>query len=202
MFTGGLLRLESRYRFTRFWTMIEVMKLFYQNRVHRRIGALLGLFLLTLLIGCSRPVPATVEMMDHAEARWQADPIANYHIVVDVSRPAPSSGSGQGERRRSEVTVHRGDIAEATVRYWDSKEERWGESYELNQAQAFPFTVPGLYEMVRGAIQDSGRVDVRVEMEREPAFPHRIVMGPVWQDDRPVPGTEAVVSVHEFKVLD
>lgn len=162
--------------------------------IWRCLGVLISLTLLGLAGGCSRPVVASVGMMDQAEARWQANSIPAYHIVVDVERP--------DDRRRSELTVRDSEIIEATVRWWDFERERWGESSDLNHEQAFPFTVPGLYDMVRGAIRDSGRVDVRVVMAGEPAFPYRIVMGPVWQDERPVPDTEAEVIVREFERLE
>lgn len=149
--------------------------------------------LLILLVGCSQPVPASRRMMDDAEARWQANPVPSYHIVVDVDRP--------DDRRRTELTLSEGEIVEAKVSYWDFRKKRWQEPYDLNQEQAFPFTVPGLFDMVRGELRSSGRADIRVVMKGEPAFPHRIVLGPVWQDLRPVEGTEATVTVREFKAL-
>ena len=149
--------------------------------------------LLMILVGCSQPVPATMRMMDEAKARWQANPVPSYHIVVDVDRP--------DDRRRTELTLGEGEIVEAKVSYWDFRKKRWQDSYDLNQEQAFPFTVPGLFDMVRGELRSSGRADIRVVMKGEPAFPHRIVLGPVWQDLRPVEGTEATVTVREFEVL-
>ena len=149
--------------------------------------------LLFFLVGCSQAAPATTRMIDEAEARWQADPVPSYHIVVDVDRP--------DDRRRTELTVREGEIVEATVSYWDFREKRWQEPHPLNQEQASPFTVPGLFEMVRGELRSSGRADIRVVMDGEPAFPHRIVLGPVWQGRRPVEGTEATVTVREFEVF-
>jgi hypothetical protein len=148
---------------------------------------------LILAVACSQPVPATIGMLDDAEARWRADPVASYHIVVDVDRP--------NDRRRTELTVRQGEITAATVKYWGFDRERWQEPHDLNPEQAFPFTVPGLFDMVRGELRGSGRADVRVEMGGEPAFPHRVILGPVWQDERPVAGTEATVAVREFDVL-
>jgi hypothetical protein len=132
-------------------------------------------------------------MMDNAEALWQANPVPSYHIIVDVDRP--------DDRRRNDLTVRQGEIVEATVSYWDFQKKRWEEPYDLNQEQAFPFTVPGLFEMVRGELRGSNRADIRVVMDSAPAFPHRIILGPVWQDLRPVSGTEATVTVRKFEVL-
>ena len=147
-----------------------------------------------LLAACGpRLVSASVRMMDEAEARWQVNPVPSYRIVVDVERP--------DDRRRNELTVRQGQVVSAVVKYWDSRRRRWKEPYELNPEQAFPFTVPGLFDMVRGELRNSGRAEIRVAMGGEPAFPQRIVLGPVWQDLRPVPGTEATVIVREFEPL-
>lgn len=153
------------------------------------------LLLIGFLAGCgARLVPASVGMIDDAEARWQANPVLNYRIVVDVERP--------DDRRRNELTVRQGEVTRAVVMYWDPREKRWGEPYELNPEQAFPFTVPGLFDMVRGELRGSDRADIRVAMGGEPPFPQRIVLGPVWEDLRPVPGTEATVIVREFERFD
>ena len=61
--------------------------------------------------------------------------------------------------------------------------------------------MPGLFEMVRGELRGSGRVDIRVAMGQVPAFPQRLELGPVWQDGQPVSGTEATVIVREFVPL-
>lgn len=152
------------------------------------------MILVGLLTACGpRLVSASVRMMDEAEARWQANPVPSYRIVVDVERP--------DDRRRNELTVRQGQVVSAVVKYWDSRRRRWKEPYELNPEQAFPFTVPGLFDMVRGELRNSGRAEIRVAMGGEPAFPRRIVLGPVWQDLRPVPGTEATVIVREFEPL-
>lgn len=159
-----------------------------------RVVWVVALLMLALVAACGpRLQKASVRMMDEAEARWAANPVRSYHIVVDVERP--------DDTRRTEVTVEEGRITRGVVRYWDPRSRRWGEPYELNEEQAFPFTVPGLFDMVRGELRGSGRVDIRVAMGGEPAFPRRIVLGPVWQNGRPVPDTEARVTVRSFEPL-
>ncbi|MFQ5341845.1 MAG: hypothetical protein ACE5F6_09910 [Anaerolineae bacterium] len=49
-------------------------------------------------------------------------------------------------------------------------------------------------------MQGGGGGGREVVMDGAPAFPHRIVLGPVWQDLRPVSGTEATVTA-QFEVL-
>ena len=155
---------------------------------------LLGLMLAGLLAACGgRVVPATLHMIDAAETRWQAAPVLSYRIVVDVERP--------DDRRRNELTVRDGEVTRAVARYWDARQRRWGEPFDLNPEQAFPFTVPGLFDIVREALQNSGRADVRVALEGTPPFPRRILLGPVWEGAHPVPGTEATVTVREFEPL-
>ncbi len=158
-----------------------------------QLALVAGLFNMLVLAGCSQPMPASIPMMDRAEERWNADPVPSYHIVVDVERP--------DDRRRNDLVVRQGKIVEATVRYWEGGMKRWGDRYELGQEQAFPFTVPGLFDMVRGELRGSNRADIRVLVGGEPAFPQRIPLGPVWEDNQPVSGTEATVIVRKFEIL-
>ena len=155
------------------------------------IVVLLGIIITALLGSCSSGLQkASVEMMDKAEARWQQQPALDYEIMVEVNRP--------GDRRRSTVIVQRGQIVRGDVSYWNAKTNRWDEPSALNQEQSFPFTVPGLFDMVRGELENSGRADIRVKQEGEPPFPRRIVLGPVMLDGQAMSGTEAVVTVERY----
>lgn len=156
----------------------------------RRTAWLLSLTLL-LLAACGRYEPATIAAMDTAQARWQANPVPSYTIVVDVDRP--------GEKRRNTVVVENGQIVYGEVKYWDEAADRWGEPIPLDPEQAYPFTVPGLFDMVREQIRESGRQDIQVAMDGDPPFPHTLRLGPVFLDGRPFEGTEAVVQVVEFR---
>ena len=161
-------------------------------------GRLLVLALIVMLpamlglSGCrlSRLPQATVEMMDAGEAAWLAAPIDSYLMTVEVDRP--------DDRRRTMVTVVDGEIVDAVVSYWDSRSRRWDEPYSLNEEQAFPFTPPGLFEMVRGAVEESGRDDIRVLMKGEPPFPQQIIMGPIRMDGELFDRTRATVTVRSF----
>ncbi len=159
----------------------------------QRLVPILGAFLLALFLAAcgGRYDTATIAAMDEAQARWEADPVLNYTIVVDVDRP--------GEKRRNTVVVQDGEIAYGEVKYWDEAAEQWKEPFVLSQEQAYPFTVPGLFDMVRGEIRNSGRRDIQVGMDGDPPFPHRIRLGPVYLDGKPFEGTEAVVQVVEFR---
>jgi hypothetical protein len=150
-------------------------------------------FLSGLLAGCYIGLErASIPMIDAAEANWQANPVPGYDITVEVDRP--------GERRRNEISVRQGQVRRAVVRSWDPDEKRWQEPAPLNEEQAFPFTVPGLFDMVRDELRHSGRADIRVMIGKSPAsFPRRLVLGPVWQAGQPVTGTEATVTVRKFE---
>lgn len=153
---------------------------------------LLGALLATLLGGCaSGGEKATVPMLDRAEAAWQAQSVQAYEITVEVSRP--------DDRRRSTVIVAQGEIVWGSVSYWNGAEKRWDKPTNLNKEQSFPFTVPGLFDMVRKEIENSGRADIRVKMAGEPPFPQRIILGPVLLDGQPVSGTEATVTMISFQ---
>lgn len=168
----------------------------WRDGVNPRYAGRAAIFLLFLsgwLAGCYIGLDrASLQMIDAAEANWQANPVPGYDITVEVDRP--------GERRRNEISVRQGQVTRAVVRYWNPDEKRWQEPAPLNEEQAFPFTVPGLFDMVRGELQRSGRADIWVAMEKSPAsFPRRLVLGPVWQDGQAVTGTEATVTVREFE---
>ena len=83
--------------------------------------------------------------------------------------------------------------------YWNSDQRRWDGPLKLREEQAFPFTVPGLFDLVRDELLRSGRRDIRVAMSGDPAFPRRIVLGPVWRDDQPRSGTETRVTIRSFE---
>jgi len=133
---------------------------------------------------------ASLEMINRAEAQWQQAPVQNYEITVEVNR--------RDDRRRTTVIVQEGQIVQGEVSYWNSADKRWDEPYALNEEQSFPFTVPGLFEMVRGELQNSGRVDIRVRMEDELSFPWHIVLGPAMLNGQAVSGTAAVITVEQY----
>lgn len=160
--------------------------------VQRRLSVGLLLVGAIFLGGCAllSPPQATVQMMDEAQARWQASPLQDYEITVEVDRP--------NDRRRTTVTVANGEIVEAMVSYWDSEQNAWLSPYALNQEQAYPFTVPGLFDMVRDQLKNSGRDEIRVEMGGDPPFPQRILLGPVVMEGESLADTAATVTVQQF----
>ena len=134
--------------------------------------------------------PATPALLDEAEAAWLASPTASYRMMVEIDRP--------GDRRRSIVTVVDHEIIEGVVSYWDFEDRQWREPYALNEEQSFPFTVPGLFDIVQGALEESGRERIQVKMAGEPPFPQKIILGPVIMDGESVEQTKATVIVHQF----
>lgn len=165
-----------------------MIRAFTQRSGKTIVVLLVGTF---FLAGC---VPglhrASLEMIDRAEAQWKESPVLDYEITVEVNRP--------DDRRRTSVIVQQGQIVRGEVTYWNSADKRWNEPYALNEEQSFPFTIPGLFEMVRGELKGSGRVDIRMRMKDELSFPWYIVLGPVMLDGQAVSGTEAVISVEQY----
>ncbi|MCO6453509.1 MAG: hypothetical protein J5I90_22195 [Caldilineales bacterium] len=150
------------------------------------------LVLIAVLSGCEPKLRGvTTSDMDRAETAWEANPVRNYRIVVEVIRP--------DELRRNELTVEDGQVTSAIMLLWDRGKQEWREPFLLDETQAFPYTPPGLFEMVRGAIEHSGRTMIRVEMRGDPPFPQHIQFGPVWEDMQMVRGTESEVKVRSFE---
>ena len=151
----------------------------------------MGLLTASILTGCGgRLEPASLQIINDAKAHWQANPVLSYRIVAEVEF--------QGERRQNEITVSQGQITGAIVRYWNSDQRRWDEPLKLREEQAFPFTAPGLFDLVREELLGSGRRDIRVVMSGDPAFPRRIVLGPLWHDERRRSGTETRITIRSF----
>jgi len=171
--------------------------IFLKNNRHIFIWS--GLFLLVLVVAGfwltrdMRLDRADINMLNEAQTIWYAQPISSYRLVVDVSRP--------GELRRNAVTVRNGEVIEATVKYRNQNTFFWDATYPLNAEQSYPFTIPGLYDMLRGALNSSNRAEIRVDMRGYPPFPHRIVFGPVWEGGTVFRGTESKVIVREFEIL-
>jgi hypothetical protein len=150
-------------------------------------GAVLALVLALLLAGCgSRLQPASSMLVEAAEADWQARSLTDYEMVVDVQRPEAEDSF------RAEVQVQGGRIVGGTLRY--REKGRWGTPLTLSDTQAFPYTVPGLFTVLRAELANSGRRSIEVELDPVYAFPRRLVLGPVYEDGRAVPGTETRVS--------
>ena len=140
---------------------------------------------------------ATIGLLNDAQTAWYAQPVLSYRMEVDVNRP--------GEFRRVNLTVRDGEVVEALVKYRSPNTFLWEDPYPLNADQAEPFTIPGLYDMVRGAINAGNRTDIRVDMGWEDGpvpFPRRVVLGSVWDGGLQVSGTEAQVVVRRFEVLE
>lgn len=147
-----------------------------------------------LLVACGpRPAIVTVQSVDVTRARWEARPVRSYHIIVDVERP--------GDRRRNEITVIDDTIIRSSVAYWNETLRDWARPQELTTGQATPFTVPGLFALIREELLEGHRSDCRIAFKGDPPVPERILLGPVMRSEGPVPGTEATIIVSGFEPL-
>ena len=135
--------------------------------------------------------PASMARVRDAEAQWDAAPILDYGITVDVDRP--------GERRRTEISVRDGRIVSASVSYWDPEEDRWSRPASLREEQALPFTPLGLLDMVRREISVKSRRDVRIALQGSPPFPHLILLGGLNRGEGIVPNSGAAITVRRFE---
>ena len=172
-------RMLSRFLATRHWHM----------------PALSILASILLMSNCgSRLQPASANVIDQAEARWQAHSLTDYRIVVDVQRPEAEDSF------RATVQVEGGRIVGGSLRY--REKGGWGVEQALSETQAFPYTVPGLFHVLRAEVANSGRRTIEVEFDEEYALPRRVVLGPVYEDRQAVHGTETTLRVYDFDLLD
>lgn len=138
-----------------------------------------------------RLVQATFRLLNDSQTAWYSNPVTNYRIVVDVIRP--------DEVRRNEIVVKNSEIVSATVKYRKTGGLGWQSPYNLNEGQAHPFTVLGLYDMVRVPLRNNARQDIRIDMQGTPPFPHVIVFEPLWDGGERLVETGARVIVRVFE---
>lgn len=139
-----------------------------------------------------RLVPASIRLLNNAQTVWYANPVLNYTIVVDVIRP--------GEQRRCEIAVENGKVVSAAVKYRNASGLGWDQAHVLNEEQAYPFTIPGLYDMIRLPLRNNARQTIRVDMRGSPPFPHEIIFEPLWERGERLPETSARVLVRKFEI--
>src|SRR6266853_597551 len=157
-----------------------------------RCQAVSGILIVGLFVSCGpRPATVTVQSLDATRARWDARAVRKYHITVDVDRP--------GDRRRNDIRVFDETIISSSVSYWDETTRSWGPSRELTVEQATPFTVSGLFALIRQELIKGHRSDCRVAFAGDPPIPERILLGPVMRSEGPVSGTEATIAVAGFE---
>lgn len=136
---------------------------------------------------------ASLKMINEAQAQWEHHPVRSYNVVVVVQ---------QGDHlRKNELQVKNGKVIFATVRFWDSNHDRWGDRVELNERQALPFTIPGLFETVREELIQHSRENIRVAMNGNPPFPRTVVLGPLIGQGGSVQDSTANISVKHLSAL-
>lgn len=109
-----------------------------------------------------REAAVDAQELAEAESRWRGHGIESYDIVVVVS--------GEGFDRRVRVSVRDGAVAEAEV-------TEHGLTRKLNETEARPYTVEGLFRTLREEL-GSGRRFVRVWFDPEDDFPQHMELGP------------------------
>jgi hypothetical protein len=158
------------------------------GRRSKEVAKFLATVAIVSAVGCGPALEsASAGRLNEAEAAWRAASIHGYRITVEVARV--------GDRRRSELTVHRDQIEDATVAYWDPGKGRWLPPAPLRDDQAAPFRVEGLFEMVRQEMAGGHREGVRIAIGGTPPIPRRIALGRLLQNGRPAPGSEVAVVV-------
>ncbi len=159
-----------------------------------RARLLVGLLVLLTASACAPALEeATYARVSAAQARWAASPTPTYRILVEVERP--------GENRRYNIGVRRGEVAHASLEEWNWEIGAWSDPIRLHAEQARPFTVSGLFESVLAEMRVDARSEILVAIEGDPAFPRRIVLGPVLRAGRPLEGTQSTITVRRFEPL-
>ncbi|NUM44187.1 MAG: hypothetical protein HUU38_05725 [Anaerolineales bacterium] len=164
----------------------------------KHLSTLLIISFLLALTACAtqpeeRYPDASIPTLTAAEADWYAAGITYYRIVTEIHFA--------DERRLHTVTVKDQIILEKMVAYWDADLENWGEPKPMTEEEAYWYTVPGLFETVRGALLKECRAFTRNELSGTPIFPRVIILGPAQLDGETIDDTVSWVEVREFTPL-
>lgn len=136
---------------------------------------------------------ASIRTLTAAETDWYAAGITYYRVVTEIHFA--------DERRMHTVTVKDQQILEGTVAYWDAEKATWGEPIPMDEKEAYWYSVPGLFETIRGALLKECRSYVRNELSGNPTFPRVVVLGPPQEDGEIVEDIVSWLEVIEFTPL-
>jgi len=132
------------------------------------------------VLAACREAAVTEEDLEKAETSWRSRGIESYEIDVVLSG---------GPERRVHVAVRDGAIAEATVTEHSIVRA-------LNEAQARPYTVEGLFRTLAVELRGGERRFVRVWFDARCGFPAHMELGP--RRDRPE-GSVLLLRVERFE---
>ncbi len=133
---------------------------------------------------------ATISTLNEVEGNWYLANVQSYYLVVEITFSE--------ERRLHKVTVVDNQIAEASLAYWDRESRDWGTPIPIGPEEAAWYTVPGLFDTIRGALQNGSRDYVRADLRGDPPLPYTIVLGPTVIDGQLMDDTVTWVTVREF----
>jgi len=163
-------------------------------------GLIIGGVLFAAISSRLRPqeyenVPAAnIYSLIEAESRWYGLAIYDYQVQVEISFG--------DERRMHRIQVSENSIAAAEVQYWDFLVEGWAPSETLSPAEAYYFTIPGLFETIRQALLgEVQREYAHCGYDPEIAYPTSIYLGRILQEDGAADGTALSIRVIEFVPL-
>lgn len=139
--------------------------------------------------------PVSLNRLNQQEADWHAEGIRDYRLLVQVSFAT--------EQRRYDIEVRKGELSTAQSARWDEQTEVWGSYAQVAEEEARFFTIPGMFNMLRADLlnQDVDREVLRMELADGARHPGLIFLGNIIQDGFPVEGTELLVEVLDFELV-
>lgn len=143
-----------------------------------------------------RNVPrVSLNRLNQQEADWHAEGIRDYRLLTQVSFAT--------EQRQYDIEVRAGKLSAAQSARWNEQAEVWGSFAPVAEEEARFFTIPGMFNMLRADLlnEDVDREVLRMELADGARHPGLIFLGNIFQDGFPVEGTELLVEVLEFELL-
>jgi hypothetical protein len=120
-----------------------------------------------------------------AETLWKANGLSSYRIELQVAN---------GPVRRVEVTVENGSFRNGALRERSSNAEGWEPPIPLDETQARPYTVPGLFQTLREELSAGQRV-VRATFNPNRGYVERIELSEI------AGGTPTLIAVLSLEPL-
>jgi hypothetical protein len=142
-----------------------------------------------------RNVPlANFQRVGTGERNWFEAGILDYDISVQVAFSS--------EKRVNNLEVRQGVVTSAESARWDEAAQSWSQFSAMREEEFRFFTVPGLLETVRSALQNENvpRTEIRLQLEEAPPIPSLIYMGEIVQDGIVMDTTSLVIEILSFEI--
>ncbi len=142
-----------------------------------------------------RNVPlANFQRVTTGERSWFEAGILDYDISVQIEFST--------EKRVNNLEIRQGVVTMAEYARWDEASGTWSPFTSMDENEFRFYTIPGLLETVRSALQNEEvpRTEIRMQLEEAPPIPSMIYMGDIIQNGIVMDATGLLMEVVSFQI--